>query len=87
MLCSQHRAFELVISFLKSLSLLAHAYAVQHIGPAVDMFGMHAGQGGPQAAGEEVRVGDVVMGEAEVVDLVPAIEEKPADAPEKAKKL
>ena len=84
MLWKQHTAFEL--SSLKSLSLFAYAYAVQHVSPAADTSGVHAGQGEAQAAGEEVIVGDVVMGEAEVVDLVPTIEEKPADAPEKAKK-
>jgi len=34
-----------------------------------------------QAAGRESRVGDVVMDEAEVMDLVDTIEEKPRDAP------
>lgn len=34
-----------------------------------------------QGARDTARVGDVVMGEAEVVDLVDVIEEKPAEAP------
>lgn len=35
------------------------------------------------AEAEEPRVGDVVMGEVEVMDLVPTIEEKPAQPPNK----
>ncbi len=36
---------------------------------------------GEQEAGEGGKVGDTVMGEAEVVDLVDTIEEKPAEKP------
>ncbi len=36
---------------------------------------------GKQGAGEVSKVGDTVMGEAEVVDLVDVIEEKPAEPP------
>jgi hypothetical protein len=61
-----------------------YACAELHIGPAADTSIVPAGQGEVQATGVEARVGDVVMGEAEVIDLVPSIEEKPADAPEKA---
>lgn len=38
------------------------------------------GNGSAEAAAEEPKVGDVVMGEAEVVDLVP-VEDKPAEKP------
>ena len=34
-----------------------------------------------QEAGEGGKIGDTVMGEAEVVDLVDTIEEKPAEKP------
>ena len=41
---------------------------------------------GEQEAGEGGKVGDTVMGEAEVVDLVDVIEEKPAEPPAGAAK-
>ena len=41
---------------------------------------------GEQEAGEGGRVEDTVMGEAEVVDLVDVIEEKPAEPPVASKK-
>jgi hypothetical protein len=41
---------------------------------------------GEQEEGEGGRVGDTVMGEAEVVDLVDSIEEKPAEPPDASAK-